>query len=99
MIDNKNTLWLTAGASLDLPPPITYKRKLRRRSFLTLYFWLWLGGKIQTEQIDGFVIEKGPDSFLASKPSIMDLSIKLGLQYEMVGLIAYSRETSSYKGM
>ncbi|MEW9668865.1 NAD(P)-binding protein [Ammoniphilus sp. 3BR4] len=44
-----------------------------------------LGGKIQTEQAEGFVIEKGPDSFLARKPAIMDLSIELGLQDEMVG--------------
>ena len=27
-----------------------------------------LGGKIVTERIDGFVIEGGPDSFLAAKP-------------------------------
>src|SRR5919107_938729 len=27
-----------------------------------------LGGKIVTERIDGFVIEGGPDSFLATKP-------------------------------
>src|SRR5688500_9640421 len=27
-----------------------------------------LGGKIVTERVDGFVIEGGPDSFLAAKP-------------------------------
>lgn len=44
-----------------------------------------LGGKIQTERIDGFVIEKGPDSFLARKPAILDLSVELGLQDQLVG--------------
>ncbi|RXT04126.1 protoporphyrinogen oxidase [Ammoniphilus sp. CFH 90114] len=44
-----------------------------------------LGGKIQTEHTDGFVIEKGPDSFLARKPAIMNLIAELGLQDELVG--------------
>ncbi len=44
-----------------------------------------LGGKIQTERHDGFVIEKGPDSFLARKPAIIDLSMELGLEEKLVG--------------
>jgi protoporphyrinogen/coproporphyrinogen III oxidase len=43
------------------------------------------GGKINTERVDGFVIEKGPDSFLGRKQAIIDLSLELGLEGEFVG--------------
>ncbi len=39
-----------------------------------------LGGKIVTERVDGFVVEGGPDSFLASKPRGLGLSRELGLE-------------------
>ena len=39
-----------------------------------------LGGKIVTEHVDGFVVEGGPDSFLASKPRGLGLSRELGLE-------------------
>lgn len=39
-----------------------------------------LGGKIVTEHADGFVLERGPDSFLASKPQGMALCEQLGLE-------------------
>nr|WP_307202032.1 protoporphyrinogen oxidase [Paenibacillus harenae] len=42
-----------------------------------------LGGKINTLQRDGFVIEKGPDSFLARKLAIIDLATELGLSDEL----------------
>jgi protoporphyrinogen/coproporphyrinogen III oxidase len=38
-----------------------------------------LGGKIVTERRDGFVIEGGPDSFLAAKPRGVGLSEDVGL--------------------
>lgn len=38
-----------------------------------------LGGKTQTETVDGFVIEQGPDSFIASKPWFGQLCKELGL--------------------
>jgi protoporphyrinogen/coproporphyrinogen III oxidase len=38
-----------------------------------------LGGKILTERIDGFVIEGGPDSFLATKPRGIGLCEELGM--------------------
>ncbi|HJV47491.1 MAG TPA: protoporphyrinogen oxidase, partial [Bacillota bacterium] len=44
-----------------------------------------LGGKIQTDHVEGFVIEKGPDSFLARKPAITQLTMDLGLEGELVG--------------
>ena len=38
-----------------------------------------LGGKIVTERLDGFVIEGGPDSFLATKPRGIGLCEELGI--------------------
>ncbi|GAF65697.1 protoporphyrinogen oxidase [Bacillus sp. TS-2] len=43
-----------------------------------------LGGKIQTVQKKGFVIEKGPDSFLARKKSMSRLAEEVGLADELV---------------
>lgn len=42
------------------------------------------GGKVRTLARDGFVIEKGPDSFLARKTPIIDLTRELGLENELV---------------
>jgi oxygen-dependent protoporphyrinogen oxidase len=44
-----------------------------------------LGGKVQTESIDGFLLEQGPDSLLARKPHALRLCAELGLSDEVVG--------------
>ncbi len=44
-----------------------------------------LGGKINTLHKEGFVIERGPDSFLARKYPIIQLSKDLGLENELTG--------------
>ncbi|GAA3408374.1 protoporphyrinogen oxidase [Paenibacillus hodogayensis] len=43
------------------------------------------GGKIRTLHRDGFVIEQGPDSFLARKLSMIELTRDLGLEGELTG--------------
>ena len=43
-----------------------------------------LGGKIQTDYYDGFVIDKGPDSFLAGTKSASKLAKEVGLEKELV---------------
>lgn len=43
-----------------------------------------LGGKIQTVRRDGFVIERGPDSFLIRKKSVGILAEDLGIENELV---------------
>ncbi|ALS79289.1 protoporphyrinogen oxidase [Planococcus kocurii] len=43
-----------------------------------------LGGKIQTLQKDGFVIERGPDSFVSRKNSIQQLARELGIENQLV---------------
>ena len=44
-----------------------------------------LGGKIRTDETDGFVVEGGPDSFLAQKPWAAQLAQSLGLEQDLIG--------------
>ena len=44
-----------------------------------------LGGKIQTERRDGFVIEGGPDTFVATKPWAVELCRDLGIADRLHG--------------
>jgi len=43
-----------------------------------------LGGRIQTDYTDGFVIEQGPESFLARKTSMSELAKDIGLADDLV---------------
>jgi len=43
-----------------------------------------LGGKIKTEHREGFVIERGPDSFVKRKPEALELIKYLGLEEDVV---------------
>lgn len=42
------------------------------------------GGTIETEIRDGFVLEKGPDSFISEKPWVLDLCEKLRINAEVL---------------
>src|SRR5687767_5047838 len=43
-----------------------------------------LGGTIQTEHRDGFLLERGPDSFISEKPEALALAKRLGLQSQLI---------------
>lgn len=43
-----------------------------------------LGGTIQTEHRDGFLIERGPDSFISEKPEAVALAKRLGLESRLI---------------
>src|SRR5690348_15240550 len=43
-----------------------------------------LGGTIQTEHRDGFLIERGPDSFISEKPEAVALAKRLGIESRLV---------------
>ncbi|HEY3428431.1 MAG TPA: protoporphyrinogen oxidase [Acidimicrobiia bacterium] len=43
-----------------------------------------LGGKVRTETVDGFLIEEGPDSFVAGKGAVIDLATELGISDQIV---------------
>jgi oxygen-dependent protoporphyrinogen oxidase len=57
-----------------------------------------LGGKIVTERVDGFVMEGGPDSFLASKPAGLGLCRELGIAGRLHGTNAQVRRTYVLRG-
>src|SRR5580704_19255316 len=44
-----------------------------------------LGGNIVTDRVDGFVIDAGPDSWVASKPQATALAKELGLGGAIIG--------------
>lgn len=44
-----------------------------------------LGGKVATEHVDGFVVEGGPDCFLAVKPGAVELCRELGISEQLRG--------------
>jgi len=50
-----------------------------------------LGGKIQTDHVGEFVIEEGPDCFLASKPAGVELCRELGIDGHLVPTAATHR--------
>src|SRR5712692_3157239 len=43
-----------------------------------------LGGTIETEHVDGFLVESGPDSFLSEKPWALALCRRLGVEDRLV---------------
>jgi oxygen-dependent protoporphyrinogen oxidase len=43
-----------------------------------------LGGIVQTKQRDGFLLERGPDSFISEKPEALDLARRLGLESHVI---------------
>ena len=43
-----------------------------------------LGGTIHTERRDGFLLERGPDSFISEKPQALTLAKRLGLESRLV---------------
>ncbi len=42
------------------------------------------GGTIYTEMRDGFVVERGPDSFISEKPEALDLTRRLGIEDQLI---------------
>ncbi len=57
-----------------------------------------VGGKLWTQDQDGFVIERGADSWLAAKPWAADLARSLGLEAELVTTNQASRGTFIARG-
>jgi oxygen-dependent protoporphyrinogen oxidase len=51
------------------------------------------GGKISTDRVDGFVIEGGPDTFLATKPWGVTLCKELGLDEHLHGTNPHQKNT------
>ncbi len=58
----------------------------------------WFGGKIRTDRFDGFVVERGPDSFISQKPWAIDLCKRLGIEDRLVGTKTDNSKTFVYVG-
>ena len=56
------------------------------------------GGKIATERSDGFVIERGPDSFISQKPAAIQLCQQVGIGDHLVGTNPGAPSTYVYTG-
>lgn len=54
------------------------------------------GGKIVTTHTNGLVVEGGPDSFLTSKTSALDLCEKLGLRSQLISTNRENSRTFTY---
>ena len=52
-----------------------------------------LGGVISTKHVDGFLVEEGPDSFITTKPSILDLCRRIGLDSQLIPTSSVYRRT------
>lgn len=56
-----------------------------------------LGGVIQTRQVQGCLIENGPDSFISTKPSTRELIREVGLDAEVIGANEDNRRTDIWR--
>ena len=56
-----------------------------------------LGGVTQTSQLNGCLIESGPDSFLTSKPWALELIRELGIEDQVIGSNDSARVTYIWK--
>lgn len=57
-----------------------------------------LGGKVATERVDGFVMERGPDAFLGTKPWGVALCDALGLTPRLVQTNVATRKAYELRG-
>ncbi len=58
----------------------------------------YLGGKVRTERVDGFVIEGGPDSFIVEKPWPMELARAVGIYDRLLDSNEDIRKSYVYSG-
>ncbi len=56
------------------------------------------GGKISTHRFDGFIVERGPDSFISQKPWAIELCKKIGIGDSLVGTNPDHPKTYVYTG-
>jgi oxygen-dependent protoporphyrinogen oxidase len=75
-----------------------YELEQRRRAGFNLEYVLYesssrLGGVLRTEQVDGCVVEAGPDSCITEKPWAADLCRELGIGDQLIGSNDAERKT------
>lgn len=97
MVDKKRRVVVIGGGLTGLSAAF-YIRKHYREAGVEAQITLVeksssMGGMIQTLHRDGFVIEKGPDSFLARKTAMVDLAKELEIDHELVSQNPESKKT------
>ncbi|MCG8395890.1 protoporphyrinogen oxidase [Bacillus atrophaeus] len=88
MSDGKKHLVIIGGGITGLASAFYMEKEIREKN-LPLSVTLVeasprVGGKIQTARKDGYIIERGPDSFLERKKSAPELVKDLGLEHLLV---------------
>ncbi len=88
-MDGQNKKVVIVGGGITGLSAAFYMQKEAREKGLALDVTLVeaanrLGGKIQTVRRDGFVIERGPDSFLIRKKSMGTLAADVGIEGDLV---------------
>ena len=56
------------------------------------------GGKVETEWVDGYLVERGPDSFVTIRPAALELARELGLAGELVSTLDPRTVYVSHRG-
>lgn len=94
MVSKMKRLAVIGGGIAGLAAAFYAARRFGDRAEITLFdrggYW---GGKIITERVDGFVIEGGPDTFLASKPWAVQLCRDLGMVDRLRGTNPHQKTT------
>lgn len=75
-----------------------YELEMARRDGEAVEYTLYeasdrLGGVLSTENVEGLVLERGPDSFLSEKPAAAELCRELGLGDELIPSNDAARQT------
>ena len=68
-----------------------YEAETRGIEYVLLERGARVGGLVQTERVDGFVIDRGPESIITDKPAGVGLARALGLESELVGTVPQNR--------
>lgn len=84
----KKKIVVIGGGITGLSSTFYLKRELEKKGLdyelVLLEAGTKVGGKIETVRRDGYVIERGPDSFLRRKPEMQELVRDLGLADQLV---------------
>ena len=80
---NKKVDYLVIGAGIS-GLTTAYELHKRGKDVVVLESTNEPGGNIQTRQIDGWLLEEGPNSLLVNRQQVLDLFMELGLKNEIV---------------
>lgn len=88
MTEEKQKVIIIGGGAAGLTAAYYLQKEVREKNLpieiLLIEASHRLGGKMQTVVRDGFTIERGPDSFLARKTSMIRLAKEVGMEDQLV---------------